>query len=110
MSAQIDYPVFDADNHYYETRDAFSRHIAPSLRDKAIHTRIDDDGVERVYVGDKRFTFLERHFVQFRAEMFNAFNKVNYNNPGGTLNTAAFGVVTSARDARQVQFGLKYGF
>jgi predicted TIM-barrel fold metal-dependent hydrolase len=59
MAATIDYPVFDADNHYYETRDAFNRHIAPSLRDKAIHTRIDDDGVERVYVGDKRFTFLE---------------------------------------------------
>ena len=57
--ATIDYPVFDADNHYYETRDAFSRHIAPSMRDKAIHSRIDDDGVERVYVGDKRFTFLE---------------------------------------------------
>ena len=57
--ATIDYPVFDADNHYYETRDAFSRHITPSLRDKAIHARIDDDGVERVYVGDKRFTFLE---------------------------------------------------
>jgi predicted TIM-barrel fold metal-dependent hydrolase len=57
--ATIDYPVFDADNHYYETRDAFSRHIPSSQRDKAIHTRIDDDGVERVYVGDKRFTFLE---------------------------------------------------
>ena len=57
--AAIDYPVFDADNHYYETRDAFSRHIPTAQRDKAIHTRIDDDGVERVYVGDKRFTFLE---------------------------------------------------
>jgi len=57
--ATIDYPVFDADNHYYETRDAFSRHIPAAQRDKAIRARIDDDGVERVYVGDKRFTFLE---------------------------------------------------
>jgi predicted TIM-barrel fold metal-dependent hydrolase len=57
--ATIDYPLFDADNHYYETRDAFTRFAEPSLRDKAIHTRIDDDGVERVYVGHKPFTFLQ---------------------------------------------------
>jgi predicted TIM-barrel fold metal-dependent hydrolase len=59
MSAPIDYSLFDADNHYYETRDAFSGHIDPAYRDKAIRARIDDDGVERVYVGDRRFTFLE---------------------------------------------------
>lgn len=59
MVAAIDYPLFDADNHYYETRDAFSRHIEPRLRDKAIVARVDSDGVERVYVGDRRFTFLE---------------------------------------------------
>jgi predicted TIM-barrel fold metal-dependent hydrolase len=59
MGAAIDYLLFDADNHYYETRDAFTRYIEPSLRDKAIHTRIDDDGLEHVYVGDRPFTFLE---------------------------------------------------
>jgi predicted TIM-barrel fold metal-dependent hydrolase len=55
----IDYGLFDADNHYYEPRDCFTRYIEPGLREKAIHTRIDADGVERVYVGDRRFTVLE---------------------------------------------------
>ena len=26
MGARVDFPVFDADNHYYEAIDAFTRH------------------------------------------------------------------------------------
>ena len=59
MEPAIDYAFVDADNHYYETRDAFTRYLEPTLRDRAIHVRVDDDGVERVYVGGRRFTFLE---------------------------------------------------
>jgi predicted TIM-barrel fold metal-dependent hydrolase len=59
MGRDLDYLLFDADNHYYEPRDAFTRYIEPSLRDKAVHTRVDDDGRESVYVGDRPFTFLE---------------------------------------------------
>jgi len=32
----LDYPAFDADNHYYEALDAFSRHIDPKLRTRAV--------------------------------------------------------------------------
>ncbi len=59
MPARIDYPLFDADNHYYEPRDAFTRFMDPRLLSKAIRPRLDADGIERVYVGDKPFTFLE---------------------------------------------------
>ena len=59
MTATIDYPLFDSDNHYYEPRDAFTLFIDPKLAHKAIRPRIDADGVERVFVGDKPFTFLE---------------------------------------------------
>jgi predicted TIM-barrel fold metal-dependent hydrolase len=59
MGAQIDYRLFDADNHYYEPRDCFTRYIEPDLRDRAVQVRVDGDGKERVYVGDRRFTFLE---------------------------------------------------
>ena len=58
----------------------------------------------------KRSRITEKHFVQFRAEMFNAFNKVNLGNPGTAVGTPAFGGITSAGAARGVQFGLKYGF
>jgi predicted TIM-barrel fold metal-dependent hydrolase len=55
-------PRFDADNHYYETRDAFTRHMEPRLRDKAIHFRRDASGREQLMVGERPFTFLENLF------------------------------------------------
>ncbi|MEO7652814.1 MAG: TonB-dependent receptor, partial [Bryobacteraceae bacterium] len=55
----------------------------------------------------KRFPVIERHYLQVRAEMFNAFNKVNLGVPGGTVGTPAFGRITSADNARSIQFGLK---
>ncbi|MCA9772290.1 MAG: amidohydrolase [Myxococcales bacterium] len=50
--------VFDADNHYYEPRDAFTRFIEPKYKDKAVHV-VQDKAGERVMVGDKLFTFLD---------------------------------------------------
>lgn len=54
----LDYLCFDADNHYYEPRDAFTRYIEPKYRDKAVHVVRDDDDSERILIGDKPFTFL----------------------------------------------------
>ena len=59
MTATIDYPLFDSDNHYYEPRDAFTRFMEPKLAHKAIRPVVDAAGVERVLIGDKPFTFLE---------------------------------------------------
>jgi len=61
----------------------------------------------------KRFTLpFEGHSVQFRAEAFNAFNTVNWNNPSSlTLaNPTTFGQITGAADARVMQFVLRYEF
>jgi hypothetical protein len=60
----------------------------------------------------KRFRgFRESHNLQFRTEMFNAFNRPNFSNPGTNLDTpAAFGRIVSAADGRILQFGLKYSF
>ena len=46
----------------------------------------------------------------FRVEAFNAFNWVNWNNPGGTLGNSNFGVITGAAAAREMQLSLKYSF
>ncbi len=54
----IDYGLFEADNHYYEPRDCFTRYIEPRLRDKAIRLEQDAEGPPQVLVGDKPFTFL----------------------------------------------------
>jgi len=49
--------------------------------------------------------------LQFRAELFNAFNHANLNNPNGNLASGSgFGKVTSATVGRIAQFGLKYSF
>jgi hypothetical protein len=48
--------------------------------------------------------------VQFRWEMFNAFNNVNLNNPGTTVSTPTFGRITGSATARSMQAGLKVIF
>ena len=48
--------------------------------------------------------------VQVRVELFNAFNNVNYGNPGSTFGAATFGRISSAGDMRRMQFGVKLIF
>lgn len=62
----------------------------------------------------KQFTLHEQYKLQFRGDMFNAFNHVNLNlNNGGLIvNQAAnnYGTITSAAPGRQVQLGLRLTF
>jgi len=57
---------------------------------------------------DTRIT--ERATFQFRAEFFNLFNNVNFNNPNTTRTSGNFGQITSAKDPRILQFGAKILF
>jgi hypothetical protein len=45
--------------------------------------------------------------LQFRAEMFNVFNQVNFNNPDTYVTDGTLGVITSASDGGIIQFALK---
>ena len=53
----MDYQLIDADGHYYEPDDCFSRHIEARYRDATVRVRRGEDGLGRVYVGDGR-TFM----------------------------------------------------
>jgi hypothetical protein len=56
----------------------------------------------------KNIPVTERVRVQFRWELFNAFNQVNFNFPSGlTFGRPEFGTITGAEAARIMQFGLK---
>src|SRR5258705_13174287 len=55
---RVDYPLFDADNHFYEVRDSFTRYLDPRLAAKAIHAERQADGTEVLMIGDKPHTFL----------------------------------------------------
>jgi outer membrane receptor protein involved in Fe transport len=82
----------------------------------------------------KLFRFSESKNLQLRAEFFNLFNHPQYGNPGTTVtfepdptvpvpagslptvfrqtaaSQATFGVITSTRDPRIIQFGVKFNF
>jgi outer membrane receptor protein involved in Fe transport len=59
----------------------------------------------------KNTSIREGHSLQFRFETFNFSNHPNWNSPGANvLSPATFGVITSARTMREMQFGLKYTF
>jgi len=56
----------------------------------------------------KKFALTERRYFQFRGEMFNTFNNVNYEPPLNTVGSPGFGTITSARPGRNVQLALKF--
>ena len=58
----------------------------------------------------KNTRITERVNLQFRAEAFNLFNHPNFNLPDNFLGSPTFGRITSARDPRHIQFGLKLLF
>jgi Carboxypeptidase regulatory-like domain len=58
----------------------------------------------------KGFAIKERWEVQFRAEFFNALNRVNLNPPTSSVNSAGFGSVLSSADPRIGQLALKVIF
>ncbi|MBW8826735.1 MAG: amidohydrolase [Acidobacteria bacterium] len=60
MSA-ADYWLVDADNHYYEPADAFTRHIDPKHRGLAVRPAAAGAGT-KVVVGDRPFTFMANGF------------------------------------------------
>jgi hypothetical protein len=58
----------------------------------------------------KRVALSEARYFQFRADVFNLFNKTQFNNPDGNFSNSTFGQVQTARDPRLVQFALKFYF
>jgi predicted TIM-barrel fold metal-dependent hydrolase len=56
ISETLDFRAIDSDNHYYETRDAFTRHLEPKFAEQAIS--LVGEG-QRAYwmVGSRRYSF-----------------------------------------------------
>jgi predicted TIM-barrel fold metal-dependent hydrolase len=53
----LGYPLIDADGHYYEPDDCFTRHIEATWRDSTVRVVRSDDGLGRIFIGTKR-TFM----------------------------------------------------
>jgi predicted TIM-barrel fold metal-dependent hydrolase len=54
----IDYPLFDADQHYYEDVDSFTRHLEPQFS-YAFAWATDDSGRRILTMGDKVFRMIK---------------------------------------------------
>jgi Carboxypeptidase regulatory-like domain len=52
----------------------------------------------------------QRIGLEFRAELFNAFNTPSFGAPGSTVGTPTYGVLTSSGDSREVQLAMKLLF
>jgi predicted TIM-barrel fold metal-dependent hydrolase len=59
--------IFDADNHYYEPRDCFTRFMPAEQMDEAIRV-VETDGTSRVLIGDRPFTFLKEPFSEVHTK------------------------------------------
>lgn len=90
------------------------RDPAPFTFGNAGRNIIEGPGVNNVDLSVmKNFRFGSERRLQFRAEFFNVFNRPNFDPPtGGNLNvlSPSAGVITSAKDSRQIQLGLKLYF
>jgi predicted TIM-barrel fold metal-dependent hydrolase len=53
----VDFEYFDCDNHFYEALDAFTRHLEPAFRKRAMQW-VEVDGKQRLMVGEKINRFI----------------------------------------------------
>jgi hypothetical protein len=61
---------------------------------------------------EKRFSFTERYSLDFRTELFNAFNNVIFAGPQTNVTSADFGRIrlSQVNVPRQIQFGLRFSY
>lgn len=57
VDPRLGYPLFDADNHYYETEDALTRHLPREMRSRGARW-IDMNGRRKLMLGEKLFSFI----------------------------------------------------
>ena len=84
---------------------------APGTFGNAGRNILDGPGFQNVNMSLVKNTVItEGVSIQFRAEAFNLLNHPNFNLPDNFLGSPTFGRITSARDPRHIQFGLKLLF
>src|SRR3546814_11979682 len=70
MARRCDFPVFDADNHLYETRDAFTRHLPDKYKGAVDYTEVNGRtkimirGVVSEYIPNPTFDVVARPGAQ----------------------------------------------
>lgn len=111
-SAKLEGPVVDRLNRYFDT----SAFVQPAAFTFGNAGRALPDvrgpGVRNWDLSIfKNFRLMEGKKLQFRSELFNAFNTPQFDFPNSNLNNPLFGTISAqANTPRQIQFGLKLLF
>jgi hypothetical protein len=58
----------------------------------------------------RKFQVREGQRLELRIEAFNAFNHPNFGPPQRNIDNGNYGLITTVRDARRMQLGVKYVF
>jgi hypothetical protein len=90
--------------------DAFSQPALYTFGDEGVGIMRDAGIVNADFSVMRNLALRERVRLQLRVEFFNAFNHTNFNPPGTIFGSASFGVVSSAKSARQIQVGMRLTF
>ena len=84
-----------------------SRNLAPITMEQL--TRRSGDRVVDLRA-TKQFQISSHRRVEVFLEAYNLLNAVNFENPSGVITSGSFATFTTARDARQIQWGARFQF
>ena len=96
-------------SHYFDTS-AFTAPPAYAFGNSARYVLRGPGLVDFDLVLAKSFPIRESTSLNFRAEAYNILNTPDFSNPGGSLGTGSFGVISAAANGRIMQLALKLKF
>ena len=106
----LDDPYGDGTPGNYLNRAAFTTPTAGTYSDLKPFTIVNPARLQNDLAVTRTFRTPAGQSLQFRWEIFNVINHVNYNAPTTALNSANFGKILGAGDPRIMQFALKVDF
>jgi hypothetical protein len=106
-----DDPYVNGDNPTaYLNRAAFTSPTTGTYSSLAPFTIVNPPNLQNDFALTRTFKVGTSQAVQFRWEVFNVLNHVNFNAPITALNGASFGQIQTAGDPRIMQFALKFTY
>ena len=106
----LDDPYGDGSPDFYLNPAAFAVPELGTLSTLKPFTIVNPSSLQTDFALSRTFRLRDQNTLQFRWEVFNFLNHVNFGAPVTALNSGNFGQILSAGDPRIMQFALKLGF
>jgi len=102
--------VDDNDPTHYLNRSAYTSPAGGTYSTLKPFTIVNPSQFQNDFALTRTFKTGATNNIQFRWEVFNVINHVNFNAPVTSLNSASFGLIQAAGDPRIMQFALKFTY